>query len=192
MPRNEQRLKRFSSPDNREQLPLHELLQLSESGRSEIRSCYEIQAAREHKPLLWVDRLDWEHIDNIRMRYFNSRASEVTSTRADEEFDGTAILVRDACAKLIEATERKDYSTDQLWTMLAVGHPDLERAHIRVLIEALRNRTEQFDRLVMKANFRRIRIGEARSTLIAQLAEHFRGKKLKPAASVNYGEGANP
>jgi hypothetical protein len=142
--------------------------------------------------VLWDDRLDWEDIDDIRMRYFNGRAAEVTSTRSDDGFDGTAILLRDACAKLIEATGRKDYSTELLWTMLAVGQPDLERTRIRTLVDTLRNRTEQFDQLVMKANFRRLRIGEARSRLIVQLAGHFRAKRLKPTASVNYGERANP
>ncbi|SRR5712691_17228 len=112
MPRRQQRLKRFSSPDNREGLPLHELLQLSESGRSAIKACYEIQAARDNKPLVWDNRSDWEQIDDIRLRYFNGRAAEATSIRADGAFDKTAGLVRDACAKLISATECNDYGTD--------------------------------------------------------------------------------
>jgi hypothetical protein len=192
MPRKKQRLKRFSSPDNREGLPLYQLLQLSESGRSEIKACYEIQAARDKKPLLWDDGRDWEHIDNIWLRYFNGRAAEVTSIRADDEFDRTVILVSDACAKLIEATERKDYGTELLWTTVAVDHADLERGRIRVLVDALRNRTESFNQLVMKADFRRIKIGDARSRLIVRLAEHFHEKGLKPTAAINYGEGANP
>ena len=192
MPRKKQRLKRFSSPDNREGLPLHQLLKLSESGRSAIKACYEIQAARDNKSLSWSDSRDWEHIDNIRLRYFNSRAAEVTSIRADDEFDETVILVRDACTKLIAAAERKDYGTEFLWTVVAADHPHLERARICALANALRSRTEQFDRLVMKADFRRIRVGEARSRLITRLAEHFCEKGLKPTAAVNYGEAANP
>jgi hypothetical protein len=90
MPIRHQRLKRFSSPDNRERLPLHELLQLSESGRMAIKACYEIQAARDKKPLVWDDRRDSERIDDIRLRYFNGRAAEATSIRADDEFDETA------------------------------------------------------------------------------------------------------
>jgi hypothetical protein len=78
MPTRQPRLKRFSSPDNREGLPLHELLQLSESGRLAIKACYEIRAARDNKPLIWDDRGDWEQIDDTRLRYFNGRAAEVT------------------------------------------------------------------------------------------------------------------
>jgi hypothetical protein len=55
--------------------------------------------------------------------------------------------------------------------------------------DALSNRAEKFDQLVMKANFRQIKIGEARSRLIARLAEHFREKGLKPTAAINYGKG---
>ena len=142
--------------------------------------------------MIWDDRRDWEQIDDIRLRYFNGRATEVTSIRADDEFDETAILVRDACAKLIEATERNDYGTEMLWTMMAAGHPDLERGRISALVGALRSRTEEFDRLVMKGDFRRIRIGDARSRLIMRLADHFCQKGLKPTAAINYDEGANP
>jgi hypothetical protein len=176
MPIRQPRLKRFSSPDNREGLPLHDLLQLSESRRSAIKACYEIQAARDHKPLVWDDRRDWEQIDDIRLRYFNGRAAEVTSIRADDEFDKTAILVLDACAKLIEATERNDYGTELLWTTVATGHPALERGRVRALVDALRSRTEAFDQLVMKADFRQIKIGDARSRLITRLADHFSRK----------------
>lgn len=127
MPRKKLRFKRFSSPDNREGPPLHQLFRLSESGRLATKACYEIQAARDRKELVWDDRHDWERIDNIRLRYFNGRATEATSIRAEDEFDETAILVRDACAKLTEATERKDYGTEFLWMVVAVDHPDLER-----------------------------------------------------------------
>jgi hypothetical protein len=192
MPSRQQRLKRFSSPDNREGLPLHELLQLSESGRLAIKACYEIQAARDNKRLVWDDRRDWEQIDDIRLRYFNGRAAEVTSIRTDDEFDETAILVQDACAKLIEATERNDFGTELLWTMVAAGHADLERGRIRALVDTLCIRTKAFDQLVMKADFRRIKIGDARSRLIVRLADHFCEKGLRPTAAVNYGEGANP
>ena len=191
MPARQQRLKRFSSPDNRERLPLHELLQLSESGRMAIKACYEIQSARDKKPLVWDDR-DWERIDDIRLRYFNGRAAEVTSIRDDDEFDETATLVQDACAKLIEVTERNDYGTEFLWTVVSADHPDLERERIRALVGTLCNRTKAFDQLVMKADFRRIKIGDARSRLIVRLANHFREKGLKPTAAVNYGEDANP
>jgi|SRR5215472_15477097 len=165
MPRTQRRLKRFSSPDNREGLLLHELLQLSESGRLAIKACYEIQAERDNQSLVWDDHRDWEQIHDIRIRYFNGRAAEVTSVRTDDEFDRTVVLVRDACAKLIEAAKRKDYGTELLWTMVAVGHPDLERVRIRALVDELCIRTEVFDRLVMKADFRRIKIGDARSRL---------------------------
>ena len=116
----------------------------------------------------------------------------LTSIRTDDEFDGTAILVRDACAKLIEATERTDYGTEFLWTVVAADNPDLERRRVYALADALRSRTEKFDRLVMKAGFRRITIGEARSKLITRLADHFHEKGLKPTAAISYGEGANP
>jgi hypothetical protein len=192
MPREQQRFRRFVSPDNREGLPLHDLRQLSEAGRLAIKACYEIQAKRQHTPLVWEDRCDWEQVDNIRLRYFNGRAAEVTSIRADDEFGKTATLLRNACSKLIEATERNDYGTEFLWTCVAAGNPDLEQVRVRRLADDLRNRTDAFDRLVMTANFRRIKIGDARSQLIAQFAAHFREKGLKPTAAVNYDEGANP
>jgi hypothetical protein len=165
---------------------------LSEAGRLAIKACYEMQAERQYKPLVWDDRRDRERVDNIRLRYFNCRAAEVTSIRADDEFGKTATLLRDACAKLIEATERNDYGTEFLWTCVAAGNPDLEQGRIRTLAADLRNRTEAFDRLVMTADFRRIKIGDARSQLIMQLSEHFREKGLKPTAAVNYDEDANP
>jgi len=192
MPREQHRFRRFVSPDNREGLPLHELRQLSEAGRLAIKACYEMQAERQHRPLVWEDRCDRERVDNIRWRYFNGRAAEVTSIRADDEFGKTATLLRNACAKLIEATERKDYGTEFLWTCVAAGNPDLEQARIHRLADDLRSRTDSFDRLVMKANFRRIKIGDAQSHLITQFAAHFREKGLEPTVSVDYNECANP
>jgi hypothetical protein len=105
---------------------------------------------------------------------------------------GSAKLVRDACAKLIAAAERQDDGAEDLWRMVAAGNPELKRESIRSLASSLRDRTDKLDQLVMKADFRKIKIGDARTKLIERLAEHFRDKGLAPEVGVNYEPDAPP
>jgi hypothetical protein len=151
----------------------------SKHGRQRLLACFLLQAEKDRIALAWDDDQDWSKIDDIRLRYFNGRVNEVRSIKLDEPdlIDGTVELLRGACAQLSAALEHENHSP-WFWEALSVGAPELTRESLGVLAQTLDHRADMLNRYPHK----KIRIGEAGSKLIVQLAEMFRDKGLTPAA----------
>jgi hypothetical protein len=95
--------------------------------------------------------------------------------------------VRDGCAKLAEALERRDFAGNKFWKLIAPlpRHPSssLRREKLSKLIELLKSRTDMADaceqELLAKTP---VWEGDAWSKFIVRLGRQWRTKGLKPTA----------
>jgi hypothetical protein len=142
--------------------------------------CFMAQAEKDHIALAWDDAQDWGRIDDIRLRYYYDRLDEVFSIEIDEPdlVDGTAALLRGACAQLKAALDHEDHSP-WFWQAFAANAPELTRESLTGLAQKLDQRVEILNRRIPR---REVKIGEAGSKLIARLGEMFRDKGLRPTA----------
>jgi hypothetical protein len=162
------------------------LFELSDQGRRWILLCFEDQAKRQGKTLVWRDVEDWDRIRAIRERYFHQRICEVEAFRDDKlDFEATAAKhLRGACAELTAALSYSGHGPSpnlwrDLWGVLAFLNPELSRDRIAEFAHKLQEAAEQ---LYPGGDSRSplVTIGEGRCDLIAELAAMFRDKDLSP------------
>jgi hypothetical protein len=139
--------------------------------------------------LVWNDH-DWKQVEEIRLKYANGRGMEIMSLPDNGEWDSLVALVRNATNNLIQATERCNFSAEQVWTLVGGDRdqPNLQKESLRALMYALMCRLNRANAVQTDiAAKTSVAIGDAWLRFISRLDDQWRRKGLK--ATVRKGEG---
>jgi hypothetical protein len=164
--------------------PLLDPKPLSELERRVIFANLQAQAKAQRRDLVWDDLLDWSRIERMHARYLFDRRCE-SDVLEDGQSDPVA-LVRGAAARLVAALDgvAPGSARPEVWSMIFGGHPDFTQERLAFLAKSMRDKLLEYD--AVASPFLKIKIGEARSTLIAELAAFFQEKGLRATAGNPY------